>query len=1019
MKTVRIKSGTLAFYGTALLILTVIGSVIGTGWKKSMPAGRDSLLVQAPSPAAAPARPVKRPVSPVRVLPDNPWADSILATMTLDEKIGQLFMLAAFSNRSETEYRATEKLIRDYHIGGLIFFQGGPGRQAALTNRYQAASRIPLFIGIDGEWGLGMRLDSTIAFPYQMTLGAVRDDSLVYRMGAEIGRQCRRLGIHINFAPVTDINSNPQNPVIGFRSFGEIRENVAAKAIAYMKGLQHTGIIATAKHFPGHGDSESDSHHTLPVIRHSPEKLRDTDLYPYRKMIADSLMGVLNGHLYVPGIDSTPSLASSLSDKVVTDLLKKEMGFRGLVFTDAMNMKGVLRSGKAQEVNLKALIAGNDVLLYPESIKETIQLIRSAVQRKVVSEKMIDDKVLRILKAKYWAGLHQLSPVSTDHLYEDLNTGEAQYLKRELSEASVTAVRNLGNLLPLQLPSTGPIASVTLGGHTRSTFQKVLDRYAFVSHFAFSSPPSTAESIQEMLRLLAPYRTVVIAVHGITSSPDKNHGITPGETDFVRQLIAQNKKTVLCLFGTPYSIRYFGLTDALICANQDGNSAQEATGEVIFGARSASGIMPVSALSYNAGHGIRTQAVGRLGYAIPENVNMNSRTLSRIDQVAREGIAAKAFPGCQIVVARKGKIVYDKNFGGTVYKSQEKVSEETLYDLASVTKVAGTLQGIMLLYDQKLVELDQKVSYYLPELNETNKQDFTVRDLLLHRAGLLSWYPPLWEKTVSNGVTHSYYYSQAADSLYSVQVAPGFYTRPAIRDSVWKWIVQTPLHGNRDRSRQTAYTYSDLGFVMLQKIIERVTGKPLDSYLEEQFYIPMGLSRLLFNPLRYFPPEQVAPTAQDNKYRGQLIRGTVHDQMAALVGGVSGHAGLFGNAINLASLLQMNLQKGSYAGRQYLQPGTVTLFSRLQDEAYHRGLGWDKPNGSGNSSYVSPMASAASYGHTGFTGNVVWVDPEKEIVFIFLSNRVYPSADNNSINSLKLRRRIHDIVYESVVPESM
>lgn len=683
-------------------------------------------------------------------------------------------------------------------------------------------------------------------------------------------------------------------------------------------------------------------------------------------------------------------------------------------------MKGVLKTGKAQDVNLKALIAGNDVLLYPENVKETIQLIKSALEKRLISEKIIDDKVIRILKAKYWAGLHQMTPIALPNLYEDLNPAEAYHLKRELTDASVTVVRNLNNLLPLDLTSSGAIASVTLGSAGgKSTFQKVLDRYALVNHFSFPNSASTEESVQEMLRLLAPFNTVIVAIHGISSSPEKNYGITPAETEFVKKLSAQHQKVVLCVFGTAYSLKYFNETEALICANQDGFSAQETSAEIVFGATSATGVLQVSALSYPAGHGIPTQAIGRLGYAVPENVNMNGQVLMKIDQIAQEGIASRAFPGCQVLIARKGKIVYEKNFGNTVYKSGEKVNDETLYDLASVTKVAATLQGIMLLYDQKLINLDEKVSYYLPELIKTNKQDITLRAILQHRSGLLAWFPPLWENTVANPQSAGVYYRNAKDSLFNTQVSTHFFSKPSLKDSVWKWVIQTPMHTNKDRYRQTAYTYSDLGFLILQKVIERISGKPLDVFIEEQFYQPMGLSKLVFNPLRYFPAEKIAPTAQDSKFRGQIIHGTVHDQMAAMSGGVSGHAGLFGNAISLASLLQMNLQNGSYAGTQYLQPSTVNYFSKLQDESFHRGLGWDKPNGAGNSSYISSTASPASYGHTGFTGNVVWVDPDRELVFVFLSNRVYPSADNNTINSTRLRRRIHDIVYEALVPDSI
>jgi beta-N-acetylhexosaminidase len=997
-----------------VLVFVLFSSLASVTWKYIGETEKPVEVVNK-KPVPAVKKSIKKQQDPVVVLPESKWVDSTLKTLSLEQKIGQLFMVATFSNRDENHYKHIDRLIRDYHVGGLIFFQGGPYRQAVLTNRYQAASNVPLLIGIDGEWGLGMRLDSTISFPKQMVLGSIKDDQLIYRMGADIGRQCRRLGIHINFAPVSDINSNPDNPVIGVRSFGEERENVTRKAVAYMKGLQHNHIIATAKHFPGHGDTDADSHFTLPVLTHSSDKLAEIDLFPYRQMITDSLMGVLSGHLYIPVLDNTPQLASSLSEKVINGLLRKDLGFRGLVFTDAMNMRGVLKTGKAADVNLKALIAGNDVLLYPENVAETVVKIKDALRQGVISQKFLDDKVKRILQAKYWAGLDKYQPVNLTNLHNELNNDGSNQLYRELCEASVTVVRNQDGILPFGSVSGLNVASVTVGDGGGAIFQRMLSAYKPMRAFTFYDGPSSQEQIGEMLNFLRPYEVVVVGVHGITSTPRRYYGVSPETVDFVKQLKEQGKRVVLCLFGNPYSIQFFPETDAMICASQDGALQQEIVPQILFGAIPASGRLPVSVLSYKAGGGVDTAPVNRLSYGTPESVGMSAVSLGKIDEITNDAIGNHAFPGCQVLVARKGKIVYAKEFGQLNYRNGERVNGETIYDLASVTKVAATLQAVMLLYDRAQIDLDERASHYLPELLATNKEHITVRELLLHRSGLVSFYPPLWERTkTAGGGFLPEYYSSRSDSLYYLQVAPKLFAKPALRDSVWKWVVKSPMNNRKEKSGSYGYLYSDLGFLTLQKIVEKVTGQPLDIFVSTNIYEPLGLGYLGFNPLRRFPEKQIAPTEQDNRFRSQLLQGTVHDQMSAVMGGVAGHAGLFGTANDLAVLLQMNLWKGEYGDKRFFEPATVPYFSRMYDESRHRGLGWDKAPADGNSANVSPQASVNSFGHTGFTGTMVWVDPDEDLLFIFLSNRVHPDADNTSLNTQRIRRKIQDVVYTAI-----
>jgi beta-N-acetylhexosaminidase len=1018
LSVVQFKSkgwlGTHTRISIGVVVFAVLSSVASLGWEPINYQKMITSVTHSEEEVVAPKRKTLRN-APTHVLPESAWVDSIMGALTLDQKIGQLFMVATYSNKDEGHYKQVDRLIQDYHIGGLIFFQGGPYRQARLTNRYQSLSKIPLLIGIDAEWGLGMRLDSTISYPRQMALGAIQNDELIYEMGIDIANQCRRLGIHINFAPVVDMNSNPNNPVIGTRSFGEELENVLSKSKAYMKGLQDGGVIATAKHFPGHGDTDSDSHYTLPVLTHTEEEIYKTDLMIYQSMIRDSLMGVLSGHLFVPALDSTHQTPSSLSDKIINGILRKELGFRGLVFTDAMNMRGVLRNAKAADVNLKALLAGNDILLFPENVGETVANIKLAINSGRFSQKMLDEKVRRILQAKYWAGLNQLTPINLTNLGTDLKTDYSKDLIKRLNAASVTILRSENNLLPLVASEDQKIASVSISKVKDNVFQKTLSGMKSIPAFNFQGGILSGAQINEMMLLLNPFDVVVVGLHGITSSPQRSYGVPAQTSDFITQLKAKGKKVILVVFGNPYSLRFVPATDVLINIPQDGDVQQEIATQVLFGHYTSNGTLPVSVAGYKVGSGLKMSSVQRLGFGTPAEVGMNAQALTKIDDIVKESIEHHVFPGCEVLVARKGKVVYQKQFGNLTYKSSPVVTSETLYDLASITKVAATVQAIMLLYDRKLIDLNKKASHYLPELIGTSKSNMTIMDLLLHQSGYVSFYPTLWDRTrTKTGELLPEYYAEQRDSIYSMQIAPKLYAKPSLKDSVWKWVVESPLNNKRKKSGGFGMVYSDLGFLTLQKVVERISGEPLDVYVKKNIYKPLGLKYLGFNPLQAFPESQIAPTEMDIRFRGRQLQGTVHDQMAAVMGGVSGHAGLFGNANDLAVLLQMNLWKGTYEGHKYFEPTTMPTFIRLYSDQYRRALGWDKVPLDGASTYVSADASNNSFGHTGFTGTMLWADPDEDLLYIFLSNRIHPDAENRSIITQKTRRRIHDVIYSAI-----
>jgi len=953
------------------------------------------------------------------VFTETQWADSVFSKLTLDQKIGQLFMIATYSDRNESYYRTVDGLIQNYHIGGLLFFKGGPSRQAKLTNRYQALSHVPLMIGIDGEWGLGMRLDSVEDFPKQMTLGAIQDNRYIYQMGLEIGRQCQQLGISVNFAPVADINSNSSNPVIGLRSFGEDRNNVTSKSAAYMRGLQQRHIIATAKHFPGHGDTGSDSHFTLPVLLHSTDRLAETDLYPFQKLINDSLTGIVTGHLYVPVLDNTPNLAASLSEKIVTDLLKTKMGFQGLVFTDAMNMRGVVQGRSAVDANVKALLAGNDILLYPVSVAETIKKIKEELIKGTILPEVIDEKVRKILRAKYWVGLHHPLSIDKTMLNEKLRLPSFAALTRDLCEQAVTLVHNENHLLPIAALDTCTFASISIGGGGINLFQQTLSKYADFKHIVYAERPTTNAEVEGLISQTNGSKVVIVSLHDSRKNFNKPFYITPATIDLINRL-QQKSKVVISLFATPYALKQLPAASAVVCAYESLPDLEVTAAQQIFGALPFKGKLPVSIEgTCRLGTGYETKSFNRLIFGLPEQVGMSSEGLNKIDTLIQKSIQARIFPGCQVLVARHGRVVFQKNYGSLTYdNTNEKVVNETLYDLASVTKVAATIQATMFLQEQKVIDLKQKAAHYLPELIGTNKANITVEDLMLHRSGLVAFYPKLWERTkTGGGGLMTEYYSPLQDSVYSLQIAPKLFAKSALQDSVWKWVVQSPMR--KEVNKRYPFVYSDLGILMLQKIIERVVNQPLDEFLSQNFYEPLGMRMTGFKPLKRFSEHQIAPTENDFLYRNQLLRGTVHDQMAAENGGVAGHAGLFSTAQDLAILMQMNLQKGLYGNRRYFQEETVPFFAQIYDSTNHRGLGWDKAPVNGESNYVAPSASPLSFGHSGFTGTMVWADPKEDLIFIFLSNRVHPNAENGELNRKKIRRRVHELVYQAIESKKM
>ncbi|MCU0445573.1 MAG: serine hydrolase [Microscillaceae bacterium] len=944
------------------------------------------------------------------------WVDSVFKTLSPRERIGQLFMIRAHSNLDEKHNLSVEKLILENKVGGLCFFQGGPYRQAKLTNRYQKISKVPLLVSIDGEWGLGMRLDSTISFPRQMTLGAIQEDTLLYQMGAEVGRQFSRLGIHVNFAPVVDINNNPDNPVIGDRSFGEDKNNVARKGIAYMRGMQDNGLLTSAKHFPGHGDTNVDSHYALPIISHSKTRLDDIELYPFKQLINNGLQGTMVAHLQVTAYDN---IQTTLSARVVDSLLKNNLKFEGLVYTDALEMKGVADYYAPGELDVKALLAGNDVLLLSGDVPKGILAIENAIQQGKIAWETVNQRVKKVLRAKYRVGLHQYKPVDLKNLDKDLNSAQAYQLQETLYQKSLTLVKNENNFLPIRRLDTLTFASVALGAtalYQRNVFQEYLDNYAPFNHYQVAkfAPKFTYDTLFNKLQK---QKTVIVSLHSLNKKRIENYNITANELDFIQRLSAKTK-VVLVVFGYAYSLKNFNTAQQLVCTYEENWLTQKLAPQLIFGANPAEGKLPVTVspqIALNAG--VKTEALQRLRYGNAWEVGLNLDTLTLADAIVKQAIKNKYIPGGQLLIARKGKVVYHKNYGNFTYQPKSKpVDKYSLYDIASVSKVSGTLSAIMYLYDQGKLDLDKKVADYLPELRNTDKASMTVREVLTHQAGLIPFLKH-WARTqLANQRLSPWYYSSRPSPQFPIQVAENIYTIPAIEDSLWKWSIESPIAKSKDSASNLQfykYEYSDLSFYTLKYLAEKLLNEPMEVFLQRQIFSPLGMSQTTYNPLTRFAKNRIAPTEKDTNFRHQLIQGYVHDQGAAMLGGVGGHAGLFSNVKDLAILMQMHLQNGYYGGTQFWRPETEKLFTQKQYERNRRGLGWDKPD-KNSISYIPDFSSPEGFGHSGFTGCVVWADPQSELVMVFLSNRIYPSAENDKLVKEHTRRKILNVVYRAM-----
>lgn len=934
------------------------------------------------------------------------WVDSIYNSMTLEEKIGQLFMVQVFSDKNDAHKNEILKQIKEQHIGGVIFSKGGPMRQAKLNNQLQSASKIPLLVGMDAEWGLSMRLDSTYAFPWNMTLGAIKDDALIQQTGKHIGEHCKRLGVHFNFAPVVDINTNPINPIIGNRSFGEDRDRITRQSLAFMKGMQGAGVMANAKHFPGHGDTDTDSHKTLPTINFSAQRIDSVELYPYRKLIKEGLSSVMVAHLNVPALESRSGYPSSISKHIVTTILKENLEFEGLIFTDALNMKGASNFSAPGDIDLAAFLAGNDVLLISENVKLAVTKIAEALNNKLFTEDRLAHSVKKILSAKYKLGLNNYQPVKTKNLINDLNRIEDDLLYEKLMENAITVVKNTKENLPIRQLETKKIAYVKFGNDDGTPFLETLKKYTKIHEIK-------ADKLDELLIQLQNYNTVIISLHKTSDNPWRSYKFTDRELVWLYE-IARTKNVILNVFANPYSLLDLKTTEnieSIVVSYQNSKIAQEKSAQLIFGAIQAKGSLPVSAGNqFSTGIGVQYNALSRLSYGLPESVGMNSKKLLKIDSLAKVAIAKGTTPGIQIVVARKGKVFYNKSFGSHTYNNKIPVKDSDIFDIASLTKIMATVPLIMELHEEGIINLDTKLSELLPEYRGTNKANITLKTMLSHFAQLKPWIPFYTATLDANKKPSPKYYRNKKDDVFNVEISQDLFMRGDYQDTIYDIVKNTDLLG------RVQYRYSDLPYFILKKYLEEYYKMSMADVVQEHFYKPLGANFTTYNPTEKFSKSTILPTEEDDYFRYQTVHGYVHDMGAAMQNGVGGHAGVFSNANDMAKIMQLYLQKGFYGGRRYFAPETMDEFNKCHFciNNNRRGIGFDKPQ-LGETGPTCGCLSMTSFGHSGFTGTYAWADPEEEIVYIFMANRTYPKATTNLLLKENIRTDIQQYIYDAII----
>ena len=925
---------------------------------------------------------------------ESAWVESTLRKMTLDEKIGQLLFTTYYGGFTPTDSPAYQQLlhdVQDLHVGGFIVITHGSPlgivksqayATAVLANQLQTKSKLPLLIGADFERGTAMRYDEGTSFPTAMAVAAGGNPKDAYTMGKITALEARATGVNWVYAPDSDVNNNPANPIINTRSFGENPQRVAEFVSEFIKGVEKDGALAAAKHFPGHGDTAADSHIDLPVISASRERLEHLELVPFRAAIAGGVDTIMTGHLSVPALEPDPNTPATLSTKILQGLLRKELGFHGLIVTDAMDMGGITVRYAPGEAAVRAVVAGADCLLMPPVPDAAFEALQDAVRSGRISKQRLDESVLRILQAKARLGLNRNRLVDVNALNHRFASVAWQKEAQAISDRGVTLLRDTPHRLPLDgtRPSRAlllafyadlePYPGEDLERELRSRFDSVIalradTRFVNASILKLPSPDT--------------YDVAIVAFFVRVSDRKGNVDVPPEQAALAEQVYKTGKPAFTLAFGSPYLIEGFPHAETWLAAFGISDVAQISAARALFGEIPVRGRLPVTVPRVNlkAGFGIEVPA--------------NPMTLEPMDaredgqlqpayEVVERAVKDKAFPGATLAVGLRGKVAIHA-FGKLGYGAKSPaVVPTTMYDIASLTKVVVTTTLVAKLAEGDFavpLDLDAKIERFLPEWANGPQPEWrhrvTVRHLLTHTSGL----PPFKEY---------------------------WRTSKSRQDTLTK-IFAEPL----EYEPGTKEVYSDLGIILMSEIIDRLTGRRLDDLANSFVFSPLGMKNSMYKPPKKLWPT-IAPTEIDNDYRHRLIQGEVHDENAYAIGGVSGHAGVFSTAPDLAAFCQMLLNGGVYAHQRILRRATVTQFTTPQQlSGGSRTLGWAVPTPGGLSGHYF---SEHSFGHTGFTGTSIWIDPDRQLFVVFLTNRVHPTRENQKIQ--QVRRDLHDAVMQAL-----
>ena len=926
------------------------------------------------------------------------WVDSIYNSMNVDEKIGQLFMLRISSASGQKSFDRIEKNISQNHIGGLILSKGSPSKSNSWINALQKKSKLPLITGMDAEWGASMRYDSIRKFPWNMTLGAIQDDELIEEIGYRIGIQLKSLGININFSPVVDINTNPLNPIIGNRSFGEDKVEVSQKSLKMMMGMHRAGILTCAKHFPGHGETIKDSHYDLPLVNFKKNRIDSVELYPYKKLIPQGISSVMVGHLNYPALDD--GIPSSLSKKIVDGLLIKKLGFKGLVITDALEMKGVSEFKKYKNISLSAFLAGNDILLIPENIEKDLKAFKKAYNKKVITEERLSVSVKKILKAKYKLGLNDYKTLDEADVALKINSISNDYLIRKSMQDAITLLKN-DSSIPLNKEKK--IGYLNLGDNDND-FYNLLSSELNISKINKSNNYDQAD--------VDDYEFLIISFLKSNKSPWVNSEFSKSDIKIIETL-SSKRKVILVTFTKPYNLSKinFDKISAVLLAYQNNFDAKYSATQSIVGKNKITGKLPVSISSkYKYGSGITYKTDSLFPVVNPFDVGIDKIKLKEIDYLANVAIDSMITPGMQVLAVRYGKIFYHKAFGYHTYDKKRKVKLSDVYDVASLTKILSTLPMLMQEFDKGNISFNSTLGSLSSKFKNTNKENLTFLEVMSYQSGIIPWVP-FYKKTLKRRDQRPSrkYYRSKESKKFNIQVSNKLYGKYNLEKLQLHSLINSKLLSKGEK-------YSDLPTIFMQYILEEKYKTTLENLFIERISNPLNLQSTFYLPLRYRDKSEIVPSEIDTYFRQNKLTGYVHDMTASIKGGVSGHAGLFSNAFDVAKIMQMFLQKGEYSGLNFFSNQTFDKFNKtyFKKEGNRRGVGFDKPKPKGGGMTFEGI-SENSFGHSGFTGTFTWADPETEIIFVFLSNRTFPSMDNRKLIDQNIRTRMQKLLYESII----